>query len=712
MHYFGHPVTNETLSALFNAIMFARAVEDNHYRREQNGRQALLEMWNGGGMSLRELLVSAISRFTGEVPPDFLVDADKLAAFDEIDRGTTRDLLHSFYWNRRVPYTYDFSIMSKHALSRIYERYVVELQPVESQQMSLPYIPPLPVEEFNKQYGSIYTPHFIARFFAKYLREQLPPVLFKRLRTIDPACGSGIFLRTMLELQCDPVLNHLTPDLVEYAFNNTTGIDRDANATQATRLSLALLYLALTDQLPSNLEIHTEETVSFFEERAESLRGSYDVVVANPPFVSWDNMDPAMRDSVTGLLNHRATGRTDLYLAFLFIGMELLKPGAFGLFVLPHSFLINESAKGMREYITQNAWVRCLVDLSAIEVFGDSGIYPVLLILQKRTGIDHPAPPATVAKVQDLVGRALQDILDRRRVDRSTFYNVYDVDQGVFDKEQWSVVPPLQAAIQEKFTRLPRLEDFLFVRQGFISGSNDVFIVSEGQVPTGEEAMFVPYLPDRAMRAYVIPEDTDQYFFYPYVDGIQVEETTLREQFPQTWAYLNAHKSALSKRSGVRRGQLEWWRPDRPRLPRHMMRPKLVSPHLVLVPRFSADFDGRYAISRAPLLYPREQGSVGDMLKYFLGVLNSTPCYWHVATNSHTYRRGYVMLEPKTLKQTPVPDPTKIDRRLLRSLISLVEERLEKTGATARTVEKQIDQLVADLYGLNGEERVVISMES
>lgn len=70
------------------------------------------------------------------------------------------------------------------------------------------------------------------------------------------------------------------------------------------------------------------------------------------------------------------------------------------------------------------------------------------------------------------------------------------------------------------------------------------------------------------------------------------------------------------------------------------------------------------------------------------------------------------MLEPKTLKQTPVPDPTKIDRRLLRSLISLVEERLEKTGATARTVEKQIDQLVADLYGLNGEERVVIGMES
>jgi len=141
------------------------------------------------------------------------------------------------------------------------------------------------------------------------------------------------------------------------------------------------------------------------------------------------------------------------------------------------------------------------------------------------------------------------------------------------------------------------------------------------------------------------------------------------------------------------------------------MRPKIISPHLVLVPRFSLDLEGKYAISHSPLLYPKETGAEDDLLRFFIAVLNSAACYWYISAFSHVYRGGYVMLEPKTLKRTPVPDPTQVPLAIKRRLLSLVDKRLVLSGSAALDVEKQIDKIVADLYGLSLKERQALGME-
>ena len=81
-----------------------------------------------------------------------------------------------------------------------------------------------------------------------------------------------------------------------------------------------------------------------------------------------------------------------------------------------------------------------------------------------------------------------------------------------------------------------------------------------------------------------------------------MEEEEVKERFPKAWEYLQSRKHKLESRAPVGKGDLDWWRPVRPRSPEHMMRPKIISPYLVMVPRFSFDREGRYAISRAPLL--------------------------------------------------------------------------------------------------------------
>lgn len=715
-----YEVSNQALSSLFNAIIFARAVEDHsrrlsywHGQERQSEPGILLQMWGSTDprLTISELFLRAIRQIVGgQNVPSYLIDETELAPFDPLDRETISALLADFYRNKYAPYEYDFSVMSQHALSRIYEHYVSVLRVAgveESPQLTI--FPRLPEEVKSKAYGSVYTPQYIARFFAKYLREQMPPVVFKRILATDPACGSGIFLRTLLELQFESLENEITEDRVELAFTSVLGLDIDGNACRATVLSLALLHLVLIDSFPDALNVIPADAIRYYQEHPE-LRESFDAVVANPPFVSLDVQASSTREHVSHFMAKYASGRIDKYLTFLRIGLELLKPGGYGLFVLPHSFLLAKSAREMRASIIEKCWIRCLADLSAIRVFGDVGSYIILLIFQKKL-VGLEAPPATVVKCQDSVGSALQDALEGRHIEKAA-YSVYDVTQASIAADEWIVSPPTESSLKRKFETLPALRDFLDVHQGFTSGNDEVFIVSSEQVPQGEEELFVPFLPDREMQPYTVPPGTSRYLFYPYVAGQLIDESALRKRFPATWAYLRSNKRQLESRRTVRNGEVAWWRPTRPRKPEHMMRPKIISPHLVLVPRFSLDLQGRYAVSRCPLLYPKDTGAERDLLRYFVAILNSTACFWYIATHSHVYQRGYAMLEVKTLIRTPVPDPARVPLKSLRQLLKLVDKRLSSSGTLALDLERQIDATVADLYALSSEERRALGMET
>jgi hypothetical protein len=244
-------ISNQQFSALFNAIIFTRAVEDN-YRRlypqrydEFSNSNTLFETFlknDSNSLTIRESILKTLEDFGQTNIPEYLIDRSLLSAFDSLNTQTVKALLQDFYRIKSArPYEYDFSLISKHALSRIYEKYTSILRVEESHQLSL--FSTLPTEQRNKAYGGIYTtPQFIARFFARYLREQMPPIEFQQLKTLEPAIGSGIFVRTLLEIQCDPMQGEVTTELIQSAFQNVFGLDVDPNACQAALLSLSLLH--------------------------------------------------------------------------------------------------------------------------------------------------------------------------------------------------------------------------------------------------------------------------------------------------------------------------------------------------------------------------------------------------------------------------------------------------------------------------------------
>jgi methylase of polypeptide subunit release factors len=705
--------TNEELSSLFNTIMFIRAAEDNAvrmHRRDRSEESATLYETcriNADRSHFTDCLSATLRRYIPGNLPTYVLDEARIAIFNKLQNSTCKALIGDFYQNKFAPYRYDFSLMSKHALSRIYEHYVSILRIEPTEQLS--FLPSIAQEKSERAFGSVYTPQFIARFFARYLREQMPPSTFRKIRSLDPACGSGIFLRTLLELQCDPP-SDLTTDVIKSCFQRVNGYDKDENACQASRLSLALLHLVLVDDLPVTLNIHSAQILDLIESNAGLLR-DYDAIIANPPFVSTTYQDPGLRKQLSDYMEEYSIGRVDLYLAFLRIAIDALKPGGYGLFVLPHNFLLAKNASKMREYLRGACWIRCLVDLKDVIVFSDVGAYVVLMIFQKRAIAALQEPSATLVKCQDWVGKALQYVLEGQQVE-SNLFSVYDVDQSFFSDSEWHILPPVEAGIKKRFDKLPILRDYFEVREGFITGADDVFLIPRSRIPKADRKIYVPYLSDREMGVYYVPGKTARYLFYPFDGSRRLTEDEVKRDFPDTWEYLCSHRRILRQRSPVMKGQLEWWMPVRPRKPEHMMRPKLVTPHLVLVPRFAFDKEGSYAVSHSPFLFPIERTGDDSLLRVFLAVLNSTPCFWHISSHSHSYQRGYARLESATLSSTPVPDPTTIDPAILKHLLRLVDKRIASTDLEDnQTCERELDQIVAGLYCLSAKERLGIGME-
>jgi hypothetical protein len=331
-----------------------------------------------------------------------------------------------------------------------------------------------------------------------------------------------------------------------------------------------------------------------------------------------------------------------------------------------------------------------------------------LLVFQKKGSAGEEAPPAGIIKCQDFVGHALEDYLLGRQAE-SRSYSIYHVGQREFQERDWFILPPTESTIRQRLRAFPELADFAHVRQGLITGADTVFVVDDAAVPPGEDAVFVPFLPDRAMERYHVPEVTGKRVFYPFVAGRKLSAEELEDRFRGTWEYLSQHRAALEARSPVERGQLSWWEPVRPRPPERLMRPKIVSPHLVILPRFCLDREGKYAVSHGPFVSPVEPSVERDTLLFLTAVLNSPVCYWYISTHSHKYGRGYAMLEVNTLKHVPVPDPAKVDAVTLTRLLNLANKRV--TDPSAFRVETEIEEIVADLYRLSQKERRVLGME-
>lgn len=713
----GTSIRGSDLTSLFNTIIFVRALEDEQKWKDPSLRQSqlLLELVDGAGnrSSMGTLLAASLERLGIEgVPFESAIIKprtlrNKLSAFDPIDNRTTRALFESFYRHPWIPYRFDFAVISKHALSRIYEKYVVELRDTEGAQKVL--FKDLPAEVTKKDLGAIYTPHFIARFFARAVEANVSPNRFLTMTTLDPSVGSGIFLRTMIEQQCSPTDVGMNEDWVSSVVASSWGVDIDPDACNAARLSLALLHLSYTGRLPNKLNIVNSEAMKFAWENTG--KKSYDVVVTNPPFVKYERLQPEIQERVRNYLGEYGRGRVDLYLALLKVALDFVSDTGFVLYVLPEAFLQSSSAQPLRELILAEFDILYLVDLTAVPVFEGVGAYVVLLVLQRK--LPHSIPKdCYVAKVKRNLPGALTSTIRRQAIETDS-YSVFPVPQSSFDAEDWRVQEPGQQAMLSRIERHPNAGDILDIRQGVVSGQDDVFrLPADSRIVKQDATIWRPFLSDREMMQYQVPVSTANSMFYPFdCRGEKLSQRELVERYPSTWQHLKAHQSRLAKRRSVISGRFEWWELESPRDATRMLSPKIVCPHVMLTPKFSIDVKGEYLVSRTFVMTCRDEATASStLLRYMAAVLNSPFSFWQLQRSAHSFRGGYMRVESSALKTCRVPDPSKLSTNLLSQIVEAVDALVSRrtSGKELKRASSELNNAVREAYGLTEAEATMM----
>ena len=560
--------------------------------------------------------------------------------------------------------------------------------------------------------------------------------------------------------------------------NNIYGVDIDAQAVEVTKLSLLLKVLegeskdvfekqqklwrerALPD-LGNNIKcgnsligpeiydggvqvnLFNNEVSSrinvfdWYDEFSDILNnGGFDVVISNPPYIRIQTMKEWAPVEVEFYKEHyvaASAGNYDIYVVFVERALELLNDDGRMGYILPHKFFQAKYGQPLRSLVSSGKHLSKIVHFGDQQVFDKATTYTCLLFLDKGGNDRFHYDKAHDLSAWRVNGEVVKGKI---RADKVT-------------ENEWNFVVGPGAPLFERLSEIPiklgDVADRIF--QGLVTGADPVFvmeIVSEteyksaatGKVYHIEAKQMHPLCKGSVnLRRYHVSEITKSILF-PYklvnekAELLSTQE--LKEQFPNTWAYLQENRQRLEAREGGKWKHDKWYALGRTQNLSEMEQEKILTPSIANRASFTFDkTDYYYFIGSGG----GGGGGYGITLKeeylsltyfYLLGLLNSKLIDWFLKQMSSPFRGGYYSYNRQYIAPLPIRTidfSNQNDKAQHDKMVELVERMLDlhKRFAEVRTptekqmlqrqidaTDQQINTLVYELYGLTeGEIKIV-----
>lgn len=753
---------NFAVQSTLDRIVFLRICEDRGLEREGD----LLDATRGEGSvydNLLEVFYRADQRYNSGLF-HFRTEhdrrgPDKLTPNIKVGDTALKWIVGNLYGARNV---YEFRAIPADILGRVYEQF---LGKVIVRRGSSAQIDDKP--DVRKKGGVYYTPEWVVDYIVEEtLRPLLDSATragVTRLRVIDPACGSGSFLiaayqhlldwhldyytsrdtaRYRKELERDAFGNwRLTlPERRRILLNNIYGVDIDPQAVEVAKLSLLLkviegerqMVLAVGQLLPdlgANLKLgnslvepdlaaHLEPStlseedwqgLSPFDWRAAfpeiMSAGGFDAVIGNPPYFGIDSVWGA-GDSRAAYLKGKYsdihTDKTDILFYFIYRALQLSK-GEVGV-IVSRAFLEAVKAKKLRQWISNSAHVREIVDFQNAQVFPGVGITTAILRLTKATQSQHDviARRFKPSVIPHTTGATMV-----REPDNFMNFQMASTELG---GDPWNFVSDEVRALLARMDSMgQRVDSVLHVGQGMQTGANSVFAgvsradVEEWQLPP--EAWFLRAR-NRDVAAYHLNPSRDEVILYPnaFDRWADVPE--------EMRAYLSQHREKLEGRAAFKRGNCEWWKYTWPLHATYVNAARLLVPYMAGANRFALDQNATFlGLTDTTVLYANSQP---ESLWYIMAILNSTPLTAFLKSSAKLRSAGIYEYFENTVGGLPIVrlDPaadlhvelTELAQQTSQSASAVAAARTSDHAERATTqlnvLRNTIDEKVLGLFGL------------
>ena len=596
--------------------------------------------------------------------------------------------------------------------------------------------------EVKKAGGVYYTPAYIVEYIVKNtvgkLCEGKSPRQIEKVRFLDPACGSGSFLigayTYLLNYHRDWYVNDAsqkhtkeiyqgtggqwlltTQQKKQILLNNIYGVDIDSQAVEVTKLSLLLRVLegeseetigktlklfrerALPD-LGNNIkcgnsligpDFYQNQQMSFLDDddryrinafgwntefSAIMKSGGFDAVIGNPPYRSLllgkkqESENPAVVHYYERKLPHSSQYKMNLFGIFIEQCTHLLTSKGLFSFIIPNLFFTSHYFRDLRQFLLEQGSFVSIFDLR-FKVFeraeiGGNGIF---VFTRDK-----------VIKKTIISSANLRQEFDQPR----EFVASSDIFLEDKDSNFTLLVSPETTALTRSINQVStvQLGNACTIYQGIITGDNQKFL---SQKPSSRKW-------EKILRG----RDIDRYHlefggFYVLYDPEKLWSNTKSDMF---------------------------------RVPEKLIS-RQTSDHLAA----TYDRNGYYTLDSTHVIHLKKPLF---SLKYLLGVFNSR--LLNVLYTLRVRESGRVFAQVKVVNLNPLPirtinfsDPA--DKTRHDKMVNLVERMMDLNKGAAKAknpndkdrlpreieaTDRQIDQLVYELYGLTEEEIKIVETDN
>jgi len=651
--------------------------------------------------------------------------------------GALKEVIERLY-GKKGYYEYNFKEMPADVLGSVYESYLgYKLSTTKSKNKKLfdeegREITIHKDAKKRKEQGIYYTPIFIVDYI---VRNALKPVLdkctsindLKKIKVLDPACGSGSFLIKALEAIAEKYKEfgsdneHIKRQII---LENLYGVDLDMQAVEIARLNLLINSLDTKDTLPM-LDKNIKNGNSLISGADEDLekqfgknwrdkkpfnwqeqfpqvfkQGGFDVIIGNPPYIK----EFVNKSAFDGLHNSPYyQGKMDLWTMFACVSIDLLKNGGIMSFIAPNNWVSNAGASIFRDKILKEGELKTFIDFGDYKVFEQAGIQTMIYVFEKKKPdekyeIDYlRIDDKNIAEdklVSSLFGEKIKiDIEPKKLVGKNLTFSKSE-SESIFNKLE-----------NRKNFELTDKE----VGQGIVADPDKAFIFDENESFSSEEIKLLKNYFTSVSRY----NSGEQKGVIAYLDKSKSYNI---EKLPKIKNQLLEHKKELDNRREVKNARLNWFNLHWPRNENFFNAgEKIVGGIRVTRPSFYYT-DQPYYGSRALNFIKTDRVN----LKYLIGILNSKLTFLWLK-NKGKQLGDLLQIDKGPLMEIPICVG---DEKQQKEIITLVEkmiflnkelheipEHSDKWYGVKSEIEKtdkKIDEEVYKLYGLTEKEIKIV----
>lgn len=275
------------------------------------------------------------------------------------------------------------------------------------------------------------------------------------------------------------------------------------------------------------------------------------------------------------------------------------------------------------------------------------------------------------------------------------------------------------------------VSDFFYkIFQGLATGKDDVFFLHQckyneniviaysnmlGSDVELEIGIVKPLLKGEDVHRYDNIK-TDRIVLLPYMqDYSLMKESYIQTNYPKAYSYLKLFEKELKDRENGRFDiDGKWFQFSRKQGLTSAETMKLVAPEISLGGNYAFDEKGQFYSTTKIYGYIKKNDVISSY-KSLMAILNSKVMWYFMRNTGYVLRGGYYTFKTNYVKPFPMPSDAAIIA-IEPVLIPLVDKVLlakkNNPKADTSTEEREIDNIVFDLYGLTEEERNEIIKES